>query len=798
MKRALSYILVIVIMVGIVPFMGNDSKAYGMMTAMLVSSMSPSAINILSNGATVTGASGGSLTYDAGNNTIILNDMNLNDSFIMVGPSTSEIATIVVEGTNYISTTTYGIACVGNNGNPSGNLVITGSGVLKIELTTGAALMQGTQDYVALMADGDVIIGGNVNIELIGDCDRTINEGREIYTYGIKARLGSVEIKDSASVKAKGLYVTSADSDVHSFGVWAAGSVTVTGSATLEAYSDSVSTSGSGKNCESNAIFVRYGNFNVGKDATVTAQSSNALSFGNVSENKPISAGVYVKTGNINVEGTLRASSGSASGSDDSGNPQGLSYGVYAESGIDISGNLEADSGTANTSIGINATGDVKGENATISANNIIATGAIDFNGVNFNKTVNVSSGDFTMFKASQMHVTGGAITAALNGSCANATVISAPAVSFADTDVDFTIAANASGSITGIDCNSLTTNDAQLNITDDSSNAAAYGIKAANDVNISGGAVIDAAHVATAGSFTLAEGLHWATAAGVSTTNGAYTLSDDDDYLIVTTTAIVITPPAPHRGGGSGSSGGGGATSEEAENATGSAVTSVTITKEKLESIDTGITFSDTGDRWFSKAAGFAGKVGLMNGRSSGEFAGDAGVTRAEFSTILLRAYALAGGALPQNGTGTIDLAGLSESLKESGSLETASFPDVAGSEWYGDMAKMAFALGIVKGGENGAFGANNPISRQEAMVMIYRLAALLSLEGTNEGGAMGLAGYEDAGDISGWAYEAMGYGVHTGLLEGFDGHIAPTAGITRGQTAAILERMVTLIIEW
>lgn len=189
------------------------------------------------------------------------------------------------------------------------------------------------------------------------------------------------------------------------------------------------------------------------------------------------------------------------------------------------------------------------------------------------------------------------------------------------------------------------------------------------------------------------------------------------------------------------------------------------------------------------------------MNGRSSFGFTGDAGITRAEFSTILLRVYALAGGAVPGE-KAVVGLDGIYDRLGSAGYSAaelsgSVHFSDVRGTEWFGNVAGMAFGLGIVKGGEGASFDGSNEISRQEAMVMIHRLSVLVGILRGDEGGAMGLAGFEDSGSVAGWAYESMGYGVRLGLIEGYDGYIDPAGNITRGQTATILQRLVVLMVK-
>ena len=68
---------------------------------------------------------------------------------------------------------------------------------------------------------------------------------------------------------------------------------------------------------------------------------------------------------------------------------------------------------------------------------------------------------------------------------------------------------------------------------------------------------------------------------------------------------------------------------------------------------------------------------------------------------------------------------------------------------------------------------------------------------EFTQEGGAMGLAGYEDSMDISDWAYEAMGWAVRCGILCGKgSGLICPKDPMTRCELALVLARAAALVL--
>ena len=88
---------------------------------------------------------------------------------------------------------------------------------------------------------------------------------------------------------------------------------------------------------------------------------------------------------------------------------------------------------------------------------------------------------------------------------------------------------------------------------------------------------------------------------------------------------------------------------------------------------------------------------------------------------------------------------------------------------------------------GVGDAFRADGILTRQQLAVMLCRAYA------TEEaGGAMGLAGYEDADEIADWAYDAMGWAVRCGLINGKSGQtLDPQDALTRAELAVILQRV-------
>lgn len=166
--------------------------------------------------------------------------------------------------------------------------------------------------------------------------------------------------------------------------------------------------------------------------------------------------------------------------------------------------------------------------------------------------------------------------------------------------------------------------------------------------------------------------------------------------------------------------------------------------------------------DDWFAGSVSAASSRGLMSGTSDTTFSPYDRISRAMAVTILHR------------------LAG----LPEAGESEEMSFTDVPAGAWYSPALSWATSLGIAKGREDGSFGPNEPVSRQELAVMLYSYATGLSPR------LNGLDDFPDRDQIATWADEAMSWAVKAGLFIGSEGMLKPTGLATRAETAVLAVR--------
>lgn len=158
----------------------------------------------------------------------------------------------------------------------------------------------------------------------------------------------------------------------------------------------------------------------------------------------------------------------------------------------------------------------------------------------------------------------------------------------------------------------------------------------------------------------------------------------------------------------------------------------------------------------------------GVLRGDAQGRLELDRVATRAEFLALLERAMG-----------------------REPGSADaTPAFADVKG-HWAEAYVDLGVQLGITNGVSATQFRPDDPITREDAALMVIRAVV----------GAAGLSGqdlrvldhYADKGDIDGYAQQAVAFATLHGVLAGYpDGTLRPHANILRGEAVKVIDQSV------
>lgn len=169
---------------------------------------------------------------------------------------------------------------------------------------------------------------------------------------------------------------------------------------------------------------------------------------------------------------------------------------------------------------------------------------------------------------------------------------------------------------------------------------------------------------------------------------------------------------------------------------------------------------YRDTDGHWAAETIEGFSRLGLIEGYN-GQFFPNKNITRGEMAVILDR-------------------------LMDYQTAAKNSFSDL-GEAFYTDAVLKANAVGVMLG-SNGTVRPTDPITRQEAAVLLCRA---LGLEG---GGSV--AQFSDRGQIASWAADAVGAMAAKKLLQGANGMFRPTDAITRAETVAILDRALGKLV--
>ncbi len=169
---------------------------------------------------------------------------------------------------------------------------------------------------------------------------------------------------------------------------------------------------------------------------------------------------------------------------------------------------------------------------------------------------------------------------------------------------------------------------------------------------------------------------------------------------------------------------------------------------------------YRDTDGHWAAETIEGFSRLGLIEGYN-GQFFPNKNITRGEMAVILDR-------------------------LMDYQTAAKNSFSDL-GEAFYTDAVLKANAVGVMLG-SNGTVRPTDPITRQEAAVLLCRALGL------EVGGSV--AQFSDRGQIASWAADAVGAMAAKKLLQGANGMFRPTDAITRAETVAILDRALGKLV--
>lgn len=171
----------------------------------------------------------------------------------------------------------------------------------------------------------------------------------------------------------------------------------------------------------------------------------------------------------------------------------------------------------------------------------------------------------------------------------------------------------------------------------------------------------------------------------------------------------------------------------------------------------------------WFYSSVSYVYQNGLFSGMDDAAFGPNYPMDRSMLVTVL---YRLAGSPADQLASAQV------------------SFSDVRDKDWFAPYVRWAASQGITAGTGDGMFSPGQPVTRQQAMVLLYNFG--VNYMGLNLYQRTDLSGYSDLSRVDSWGMEAMQWAVGAGILSSTTpGELVlePQSSATRAQVAVILQ---------
>ena len=191
----------------------------------------------------------------------------------------------------------------------------------------------------------------------------------------------------------------------------------------------------------------------------------------------------------------------------------------------------------------------------------------------------------------------------------------------------------------------------------------------------------------------------------------------------------------------------------------------------EATVKIHVDLPFTDVSrSNWYYNSVEYCYKNGIIYGTTNTTFSPNTNVTRGNLVTILWR---------------------MEGSPKLSGSL---SFPDVKQSDYFYEAVKWAEKSGVVHGYENGQFGPNNNISREQLATILNNYAKYKKKDTKAQAD---LSKFVDNSNVSSYAREAVSWSVAKNVMSGkVNGtKIDPQGRATRAEAAAMIQNYCSYV---
>lgn len=185
---------------------------------------------------------------------------------------------------------------------------------------------------------------------------------------------------------------------------------------------------------------------------------------------------------------------------------------------------------------------------------------------------------------------------------------------------------------------------------------------------------------------------------------------------------------------------------------------------------------FTDSANHWAKGVIDMLSSKGIIQGMTESTFAPNENIDRAQFAILLVRSFG--------------------EDLSTINNF--TNFEDVNSNDWFKKGISIASQMGLVMGKGKNEFKPNDPITREEMVVMITRALHKANSKPNLSDTELSeiLSAFEDSGSTSDWAKDAFAIAVKTGIVNGkTDTTFAPKDLATRAEAATMLKGFLEYI---
>jgi len=170
----------------------------------------------------------------------------------------------------------------------------------------------------------------------------------------------------------------------------------------------------------------------------------------------------------------------------------------------------------------------------------------------------------------------------------------------------------------------------------------------------------------------------------------------------------------------------------------------------------------NDISGHWAAESINQLFRTKSLSGYPDGTFRPDNTISRAEFATILVKEFNL-------------------------NSVKGKVFEDTS-SHWASDYITAAAEHGIVKGYNDTLFGPDDPITREQMVVMLVKAAHIDTFNSADLANI-----FTDSSQISDWAKDAVFAANKSGILSGYpNGNFRPQGQASRAEAANVIVKAV------